>query len=281
MAKYDCFLTHDWGTDEMDRDNHERVSRCNAMLKEAGISTWFDEESLHGDINAKMAEGIESSACVIVFITRRYMNKANGMGPNGADDNCKFELDLALRRKGVGRMVVVVMEPSMRSTNQWTGTVGGKLGGQLYTDLSNDGVAFEAGVQNVIKEVRNIASGGAAPAHAGSGAGAAPPHPTPKLTPSKPAPETVTMSGQPMFLMGWNGPFKLQPHTKNGRPVYRRAGVSVGLIPIIDVEIWYEPDLKCWVLHRDPDGPQKFVKRSMHSNETPIGPWEGSVKVSA
>ena len=25
--KYDVFLTHDWGTDEMGRDNHVRVSK--------------------------------------------------------------------------------------------------------------------------------------------------------------------------------------------------------------------------------------------------------------
>ena len=51
-----------------------------------------------GDINQRMAEGIDESACVLVFVTRRYIDKAGGYGPNGADDNVKFEFDYALRR---------------------------------------------------------------------------------------------------------------------------------------------------------------------------------------
>lgn len=57
----DFFLSHDWGTDEVGRQNHERVSKVNEKLKEMGFSTWFDEEQLSGDIMDQMAKGIEST----------------------------------------------------------------------------------------------------------------------------------------------------------------------------------------------------------------------------
>ena len=46
--KFDVFLTHDWGTDELGRPNHDRVKRANAWLKQRGIVAWFDEEMMEG-----------------------------------------------------------------------------------------------------------------------------------------------------------------------------------------------------------------------------------------
>lgn len=54
----DVFLTHDWGIDELERGNHERVSRLNTALKKKGLSTWFDEDKMEGFIQEKMTEGI-------------------------------------------------------------------------------------------------------------------------------------------------------------------------------------------------------------------------------
>eukprot|EP01031_Cornospumella_fuschlensis_P014535 gene14535-17750_t len=79
----DCFLTHDWGKDELGRDNHARVGRLNGLLKARGFRTWFDEEMMRGDIQQKMADGIEHAACVVVFITVRYMEKVAGKGEKG------------------------------------------------------------------------------------------------------------------------------------------------------------------------------------------------------
>ena len=41
-----------------------------------------------------MADGIDNSSVVCVFITSRYIQKASGKGETGADDNCKFEVTL-------------------------------------------------------------------------------------------------------------------------------------------------------------------------------------------
>ena len=97
-----------------------------------------------------------------------------GVGPNGANDNCKFEFDYACRRKGVERMIPVVMEEGCRNSSEWTGTVGGKLGGLLYFDLSSDGVDFDKVVKRLADEIRLISAGGG-----GGGGGGMGGHPAP------------------------------------------------------------------------------------------------------
>ena len=157
LAEYDCFLTHDWGQDEDGRDNHARVARVCAALKAEGLRPWFDEDQMRGDINSKMVEGIEGSRSIVCFITKRYLQKAGGNGPSGANDNCKFEFDYGCRRKGVEKMISVVMERGCRNPNDWSGTVGGKLGGMLYVDLSSDGDGFGEGVKRLAAEILLIA----------------------------------------------------------------------------------------------------------------------------
>ena len=71
MPKFDCFLTHDWGVDELGRDNHARVSDVYVRLKSAGFRPWFDEEFMRGDVNKTMMDALANSACVIVFVTHR------------------------------------------------------------------------------------------------------------------------------------------------------------------------------------------------------------------
>jgi len=53
------------------------------------------------------------------------------------------QFDYALRSKGARSMIAIVMEPRMRNPGNWKGQVGGKLGGKLYIDLSEDGPLFE------------------------------------------------------------------------------------------------------------------------------------------
>ena len=83
----DCFITHDWGKDELGRDNHVRASLLNTRLQALGFSTWFDEDQLTGDINQQMARGIDHARVVVVCITKRYLSKVDGRGSLGDDDN--------------------------------------------------------------------------------------------------------------------------------------------------------------------------------------------------
>ena len=91
--KFHAFFTHDWGKDAEGRDNHARVIRvCEALRERAGLSIWLDEDEMRGDVNQQMTDGIDDSACVVAFVTKRYIEKAGGKGPNGMNDNCKFEV---------------------------------------------------------------------------------------------------------------------------------------------------------------------------------------------
>ena len=77
---HSAFLSHDWGVDELGRSNHERVRRVADALKAVGYKPWLDEHEMHGNIDMRMAEGIEKSECIIIFVTRNYMDKASGSG---------------------------------------------------------------------------------------------------------------------------------------------------------------------------------------------------------
>jgi hypothetical protein len=166
---YAAFLTHDWGENG---SNHERVARVYRALINAGLAVWFDEVEMRGDVRMRMADGVEASDVIVVFITKRYCEKVSGRGANGLDDHCKFEFDAALQRKGVGRIVVVVMEERARRPHLWGALVSGTLGNKLYVDLSNeDDESFARGVQELVDA---IASARAEPLREG-----VEPHPQP------------------------------------------------------------------------------------------------------
>ena len=129
------FLSHNWGTDELDRDNHQRVSIINKELKRMGYKTWFDEDRLRGDIDKQMTKGIEQTKCVIVFITQKYYDKVNG---EIANDNCYLEFSHAKRIKTSNKMIAVVMEPCMTKAKEWKGEVGMHLGGKIYIDMTKN-----------------------------------------------------------------------------------------------------------------------------------------------
>jgi hypothetical protein len=85
-GKYHVFLTHDWGEEG---ENHSRVSRINDILKSKyGLTTWFDQDRMDGDVRITMTEGIENSLAMVVFITERYQRKVVE-GGSDSRDNCK------------------------------------------------------------------------------------------------------------------------------------------------------------------------------------------------
>jgi len=119
------FLTHTWVKDELNRDNHARVAAVNKLLQ-----TWFDEDKMVEHIYQKMAQGIDDSDIILVFITKAYMEKLNTEG----HDNCKKEFTYAITRKK--KMIPIVMEPCMRDQEHWIGTLGVNLAGDLYVNMS-------------------------------------------------------------------------------------------------------------------------------------------------
>ena len=129
-------MSHNGGQDARDRDNHGRVLRDNDQLTDAGYTTWCDSEQMIGDVVDRMVDGIDNTHAVLVFVTRRYMEKV--ASSTGVQDNCKKEFTYATRRLGEAKMIPVIMEPDMRDCSRWTGRLAMELGGTLWVDMSDD-----------------------------------------------------------------------------------------------------------------------------------------------
>ena len=130
------FLSHNWGTgtcaSQKTVDNHARVKEINRLLQQKGVSTWFDEEKMHGNIKRDMSSGILHSCCFISFITQKYVDKVNG---TNAEDNCQLEFNFAALTKTADQMIAVVLEKEMRDPHVWGSQVSIVLGGRLYVDM--------------------------------------------------------------------------------------------------------------------------------------------------
>lgn len=146
LGPYDVMLTHNWGPDETERDNHQRVVEVERLLEERGWNTWIDEKRMTGDVDKKMAEAVEMSTVIVVFITRRYMEKIMVDG-----DNCAKEFSHAARVRGPAMMVPVVMEQGMSDTKTWRGKLGLIMGDILYVPMWEDDVS--KGVNQLSQEI--------------------------------------------------------------------------------------------------------------------------------
>jgi hypothetical protein len=77
MTNKDIFLSHAWGTDHENRNNHHRVKLLFKQLISKGYSVWFDENDIIGNIDNSIIKGITNSQVVIVCLTEKYCNKIN------------------------------------------------------------------------------------------------------------------------------------------------------------------------------------------------------------
>jgi hypothetical protein len=151
-VKTDCFLSHNWGDQNK---NHHFVKKVNLELQKRGWKTWFDENQMDGNIRFRMAEGIDNTKCVVVFITKEYRDKVNGIDMT---DNCKYEFSYAMNQLGSQNMIPVVLETEMRDTKKWKGELGAALGSMLYVDLSlsKEETMLELKYEDISRRIRKI-----------------------------------------------------------------------------------------------------------------------------
>jgi hypothetical protein len=130
----DGFATHDWGF-HPGYFNHGKVKTVCSVLKDMGITLWFDEERMgHDNIRNQMTSAIENTKCLVLFITERYQTKVNSMDPN---DACYFEFNFACLRLTNRRIIPVVMEKSMLNQKEWKGRLAAELGNHLFVDMTD------------------------------------------------------------------------------------------------------------------------------------------------
>lgn len=114
MQRYDAFLSHDWGARGQD---HATVLEISEKLRGAGKRVWIDEDFLEGNIGAEATEGLQASTRILLFITRRYMNKL----ARTIDDVCKNEFLQAREFHKPEDLIAIVIDPAVTDSSRWTG----------------------------------------------------------------------------------------------------------------------------------------------------------------
>jgi hypothetical protein len=155
LHQTDCFISHNWG---QDNKNHKAVSVINEAIRKRGFTTWFDENEIDGNIRFKMAEGIDNTSCIVVFITKEYRDKVNGVDMK---DNCKYEFTYAMNQLGSQNMIPVIMQSDMKDTHKWKGELGAALGSMLFIDLSQENISesdLEKKYDELCKRIQKIIS---------------------------------------------------------------------------------------------------------------------------
>ncbi|CAK9019208.1 Ankyrin-3 (ANK-3) (Ankyrin-G) [Durusdinium trenchii] len=133
---YDVFLSHDWGIDELDRENHLRVATVRTLLTESGLSTWFDADPLTGNVQQQVTRALEGSRKVVIFITQNYMDNLTMTDPQEQTSYDAFVTACTIN--GTPNMIPVVMEPRMLNTAKWRGPLQFRLASHLVVDFTTD-----------------------------------------------------------------------------------------------------------------------------------------------
>ncbi|XP_064629483.1 uncharacterized protein LOC135488706 [Lineus longissimus] len=82
IRKFDCMISYQWDIQTFVRDVYQD-------LHMRTLTVWMDiYGDMQGNINDAMSNGIESSKCILSFLTQKYLESAN----------CNIELQYAIRR---------------------------------------------------------------------------------------------------------------------------------------------------------------------------------------
>ena len=138
MNNNQIFFSHTWRPDSLGRDNHERVLNIANILKNKGWKIWIDEENIVNNIDASIAEGIEKSDIILIFLTETYFKKVNESAKNPRmRDNCLKEWTYANALNKL--MIPIVFEPSLLNIVNWPqGIISMHFGSTFYLDCIYD-----------------------------------------------------------------------------------------------------------------------------------------------
>ena len=118
--KWDLFLSHNWGLNHL---NHNKVGQLYCKLREMGITCWFDEVDLKGEMVQSILNGIKNSEYFVVFITKEYGDLAsNKMVKEQKGNYVQMELMTAITSHyPTQKIITVVTEITMKNEAQWDG----------------------------------------------------------------------------------------------------------------------------------------------------------------
>ena len=134
----DIFISHAWGNDTLDRDNHVRCKLLADKLIQKGYSVWFDTYDLYGNIDSTIMNGINNCKIVLLCLTKKYCDKINNCAINQiTNDNCYKEWNYSLFKQKI--IIPILMEPCMVDIFlNSSGIIQMYLNSLLYIDLSHN-----------------------------------------------------------------------------------------------------------------------------------------------
>lgn len=138
MGNKQLFFSHTWRPDKLGRNTHSRVHQIVKKIRGLGWTTWFDEEDMNNNIDAAMAQGIDTADVVIICLTENYINKINETSKNPRlRDNCLKEWNYTHARYKF--VIPIIMESCLLNVKDWpAGVVSLYLGSNLYINASSD-----------------------------------------------------------------------------------------------------------------------------------------------
>jgi hypothetical protein len=134
----DIFISHAWGKDELDRDNHERCKILANKLINNGYTVWIDSNEIFGNIDSSIMKGINNCKIVLICLTKKYCDKINKCAISQlTNDNCYKEWNYSLFKQKI--IIPVLMEPNMINTFlHEEGIIQMYLNSLMFIDFTNN-----------------------------------------------------------------------------------------------------------------------------------------------
>ena len=131
----EIFISHAWGYDELERDNHNRCKEIADKLIQNNYGVWFDDYDMHGLIDNAIMKGINNCKIFVLCLTKKYCDKINNaVNNNFLNDNCYKEWNYCLFKQKI--IIPVIMEPSMKNIYLQDGIIQMYLNNTIYIDFS-------------------------------------------------------------------------------------------------------------------------------------------------
>lgn len=148
----DVYLSYDWDRD-LSGVGCARVAKINDMLVARGLKTVFTADKIQSAAaRHKAIEDLHGAYCAVIFISRRYLDRVHEEPEEGdPKTSCGLEFSYACR-KGVKRLIPVVLDKRILSTEEWIGEVGMVLGGKAPIDCSDES-AYDVRINDLMRHI--------------------------------------------------------------------------------------------------------------------------------
>ena len=103
------FISHAWGLDSLNRDNHLRCKKIADFLIINGYSVWFDTYDMVGNIDNAIMNGINNADIILICLSEKYFTKINNaVNTNKVNDNCFKEWNYSMFKQKI--IIPIIMD---------------------------------------------------------------------------------------------------------------------------------------------------------------------------